>query len=616
MANKVLYIKRNDTLPRISCEFTNNGTPVDITGADVTFRMRSDAGGDLKVDEPAEIVNASLGQVRYTFVTGDTDTLGKFYVEWFIDGLLGTETVPNSTYNLVVVLPSLLDTVEDAAEAPVIVTGPQGPAGPTGATGATGAAGADGQDLTANLEFNGYTEADLTIYVNGSTGNDANAGTIGAPVATISAGLKLIPKTVAHKVKLSIAAGNYAGASVAPFQITPNRSISQDSWLFIEGALADVGVSGTLTGVTAASGATFATFTDSALSLTVDAHRGQLVEITSGTGSTGTLGRPVRHKIVSNTSNTFTVLGSGLTAPTSGSGYKLVDCATVINSGTAPTAATNTPGAVSVPATAAFGLSFVGSFGVSYAVHNIKFTMSASMSRGVLMGEPRVAFTHCRFDASSGTVFGVTNGSFQIPLGTPVFFGCSSDLTGTSNSSFLSLTSTGGGGALPSPNMTSCHLRGGLIPLNLGGNYVGPVINNCLIENSTSSAVNMFGCGLAQIVNSRFVGCVRAFNAVESATAGLGGTTFALSSCDISTCTTGLLMTGAFVGCYLTNVSGTGNTTFLQMSRGARAVIASNVTATGTTEVSIDGAASDFATMRGASPKVVKNTDYFTAFYE
>jgi hypothetical protein len=639
----VFYIKHGDNQPVITADLQTDGVATPIPGgATVTFRMRDARGGDIKVEEIATIDNAATGSVSYTFDSADTDTIGNYYVEWITEGFGDIQTTPVNSYRVVSVVPNLNDNLADIVD-PVLLTGPvgpQGPAGPAGADGAPGPAGADGadgppgadgaqgppgpagadgadgQDLTANLEFNGYTEADLTIYVNGSTGNDANDGTVGSPVATISAGLKLIPKTVAHKVKLSVAAGNYAGASVAPFNVGPNRTISQDSWLFIEGALSDVGVSGTLTGVTAASGATLATFTDSALSLTVDAHRGQLVEITSGTGSTGTLGRPVRHKIVSNTSDTFTVLGSGLTAPTSGSGYKLVDCATVINSGTAPTSATNTPGAVGVPATAAFGLSFVGSRGVAYAVHNIKFTMSASMARGIMMGESRAAFTHCRFDATSGTVFGVTNGSFQTALGTPVFFGCSSDLTGTSNSSFLSLTTTGGSGTLPAPNMTSCHLRGGLIALNLGGNYVGPVINNCVIENTTSHAVNLFGCGLAQVVNSRFTGCARAYNAVESSTSGLGATTFALSSCDISNCTTGILLTGAFVGCYLTNVSGTGNTTLLQISRGARAVIAANVTATGTTEVSIDGTSSTFAAMRALTPKIISDVNYFTSFYE
>ena len=604
MANKVLYIKRNDTLPRISCEFTNNGTPVDITGATVTFRMRSDAGGDLKVDEPAEIVNASLGQVRYTFVTGDTDTLGNYYVEWFIDGLLGTETVPNSTYNVIVVLPSLLDTVEDEAEAPVIVTGPAGAAGPTGPQGPPG--------VTA-------TTANIDLYVS-TSGNDANPGTIGSPLATLQAAVNtLAGLRVKHTATINMAPGSYAGAFISDITTSPSAAPSIDhSYVAIKGAMAlstlATGTNtGTLTGSTATSAATFATISDSGQSWTVNNLRGKYVEILTGTGSTATVANPAIHLIDSNTATSLSIVFSG-TLPTAGATYRIIEPSVFITSALTP--ASQTGNAANAPlAGAATGMVFTNNRGAFFSVSQVQFTLGASLPRAVATGDNRVRFSLCRFVCSAGTAFVFTPASTNMFTVAPVLYGCYFEApsgTGT----MLNYGSTVGG-MMTSPSVSSCVFNGGLTAYSAGGSATGPLINNCSFRSFSNIALSISNSGAGQVNGCRFDANAYAIRTLESSSSGLGTMSFGFLNCDISNSTASAVsLQGAFTSAYLSNTSGSGNLVALQISRGSKVVVASNVTLTGTTEVSIDGASNTLAAMRAASPKIIKNADYLTAYYE
>lgn len=94
------YIKKGDTLPRLGATLKSvAGTPINLTGATVTFKMRPSGGGTTKVSAPATIVNATAGTVEYAWQTADTDTAGNFEAEWIVDfgsGLL--QRVPNSTF--------------------------------------------------------------------------------------------------------------------------------------------------------------------------------------------------------------------------------------------------------------------------------------------------------------------------------------------------------------------------------------------------------------------------------------------------------------------------------------------------------------------------------------
>lgn len=101
------YLKKGDTLPRISATLKNSdGTPVNLTGATVKFRMRA-PGGPLKVDGAAVVVDAAAGKVRYDWTGADTNTEGLFHAEWPVTFGSDVETIPNNGFLKVLIGPSL-----------------------------------------------------------------------------------------------------------------------------------------------------------------------------------------------------------------------------------------------------------------------------------------------------------------------------------------------------------------------------------------------------------------------------------------------------------------------------------------------------------------------------
>lgn len=619
-AQKVLYITREDTLPLVTCSIVDaDGAAVAIPeDATVTFRMRDTRGGTPKVSAAATVVSAEAGTVSYQFVDGDTDTLGDYYVEWYLSGFGNTETFPKSTYNVIVVKPSLLDTLEDQVDSPIIVTGPQGPQGEQGIQGETGPAGADGADINDIPRYYGYTTADIDLYV-ATTGNDSNPGTAGSPLLTIQAALALIPRKIYHKVRIHIGAGNFAGAWIDGFETNPPLVSSNYSYFDIQGTMGLVtpatgANTGTVTSVTTISGASFATITDSGQAWTTNDLRGKYIEILTGTGSTATEATPCYHLIESNTSTSLTVLNSGVTMPAASSTYRIITPSTFITSGVVSAAASGAPNGTVAFASTAAGLAFVNCRGSGFSVSRVEFTQGSSMPRGLGTGDNRLRVMHCRFAGSSGTTFGLFPASANMINIAPVLFECVfsyPSATGTMLN-YASLT----GGMSTSPSVTSCLFINGSVAYSAAGSATGPAFANCSFRGA-SIAMSVSSLGATQINNCRFDSCGYAIRSVESSSSGLGTVSFGLLGVDISNSTTaGVSLQGAFTSVFLSNTSGSSNAIGLQISRGAKAVVASNTTLTGTTEVSIDGTSSDLATMRAASPKIVSNANYLTAFYE
>ncbi len=91
------YIKQNDTSPSILAELKDaNNTPVNLTAATAKVFIKS-VDGTLKVNEDVQIINVTLGVVRYDWQVGDTDTVGTYSVEFqvtYTDGAV--ETFPNT----------------------------------------------------------------------------------------------------------------------------------------------------------------------------------------------------------------------------------------------------------------------------------------------------------------------------------------------------------------------------------------------------------------------------------------------------------------------------------------------------------------------------------------
>ena len=101
-------IKQNDTSPAIQATLKDaNGSAIDLTGADVVMHMKS-VNGVLKVSEEMTIVDAANGVVKYDWVTGDTDTVGTYYVEFQVTYAdLTIETFPNDDKAVILIKPEL-----------------------------------------------------------------------------------------------------------------------------------------------------------------------------------------------------------------------------------------------------------------------------------------------------------------------------------------------------------------------------------------------------------------------------------------------------------------------------------------------------------------------------
>jgi hypothetical protein len=101
-------IKQNDTSPSLQATLKDASlSPVDLTGATVMFHMKS-VDGTVKVDQQMTITDDTGGVVQYDWQSGDTDTVGTYYVEFevtYADSSI--ETFPNNGNKVVSVVKEL-----------------------------------------------------------------------------------------------------------------------------------------------------------------------------------------------------------------------------------------------------------------------------------------------------------------------------------------------------------------------------------------------------------------------------------------------------------------------------------------------------------------------------
>ena len=94
------YIKQNDTKPIISATLINvDGSVANLTGASIAFKMRKSGETSSTVDSSATIASASTGEVAYSWIASNTQTVGSYEGEFqvtYADG--GIQTFPNSRY--------------------------------------------------------------------------------------------------------------------------------------------------------------------------------------------------------------------------------------------------------------------------------------------------------------------------------------------------------------------------------------------------------------------------------------------------------------------------------------------------------------------------------------
>lgn len=103
------YLKQSDTSPPILATLKDAaGVAVDLSGTTVRFIMTNKATAVKVVDAPAEITDAGTGQVRYRWVSPETDVPAAYKAEFEVHWTDGTyETFPNSTYITVKIVPDL-----------------------------------------------------------------------------------------------------------------------------------------------------------------------------------------------------------------------------------------------------------------------------------------------------------------------------------------------------------------------------------------------------------------------------------------------------------------------------------------------------------------------------
>lgn len=101
-------IKQNDTSPSLQATLKDASlTAINLTGASVQFHMKA-VDGTLKVDAAMTVVDAEGGIVQYDWQSGDTDTVGAYYVEFevtYSDN--SVETFPNNGNKVISVVKEL-----------------------------------------------------------------------------------------------------------------------------------------------------------------------------------------------------------------------------------------------------------------------------------------------------------------------------------------------------------------------------------------------------------------------------------------------------------------------------------------------------------------------------
>lgn len=101
-------IKQNDTSPSLQATLKDSAlNPVNLLGASVQFHMKS-LDGTLKVDASMDVVDVDSGIIRYDWQSGDTDTVGAYYIEFevtYADG--SVETFPNNGNKVISVVKKL-----------------------------------------------------------------------------------------------------------------------------------------------------------------------------------------------------------------------------------------------------------------------------------------------------------------------------------------------------------------------------------------------------------------------------------------------------------------------------------------------------------------------------
>lgn len=102
-------LAEGDLLPEINATLKDaNDTAIDLTGSTVEFLMSTSSDLDtLIVDGVATIVDEDAGEVKYTWVSGDTDTPGNYVARFRVTTSTSKKyTFPNIGWITVTITPN------------------------------------------------------------------------------------------------------------------------------------------------------------------------------------------------------------------------------------------------------------------------------------------------------------------------------------------------------------------------------------------------------------------------------------------------------------------------------------------------------------------------------
>lgn len=107
MAITPVEIRQHDTLQDLDYTLVDSALVAhDLTGATVKFSMSSKPGITPKVNlQSVALVDATNGQVRYTWQTGDTSNIGTYYGEFQVTFSSGKIlTFPKGSYIIIKII--------------------------------------------------------------------------------------------------------------------------------------------------------------------------------------------------------------------------------------------------------------------------------------------------------------------------------------------------------------------------------------------------------------------------------------------------------------------------------------------------------------------------------
>jgi len=465
-----------------------------------------------------------------------------------------------------------------------------------------------------------------------STGSDAvgAANFPNAPFATVQGALNALPKHISSAVTITVGAGNFAGFNVDGFTFDYN---ALGSYLLIQGTMAAVTpATGSATGTASAgatqSGTTFATLTDAAALWTVNNFVGKYVQLTGGLGATlaGAVNYNTYYPIVSNTGTVITIAGNwgSAGAPNGTTTYAIVDQATFITSA----APLNTVSGFGASDSYVRIMNCSGSMSTIRQQLEIKAFGSSSAAKinfSFLSPSILPTITACSLDTTTSTPITIFDGAHaqvrncQIggagqTSGALVNIGSSTGLAGNVSvaDSFLraGVTTAGPHVAVLGTahlGLLRCRFEGGTTStsgvINFRDNAACGYMNQCQIDGNSLARVGIFA-GVGS-------------NSAASGASGPVG--FTVLTTKFANCLTAVVANGPLTLLEMrTGVVFDTCTNGINVSRGARVQYGStNSVATVTNEIIVDGAAAALVTdLRAATPKVLKDSDYFTAIYE